>query len=150
MSDPITVIIPGDPFGKQRPRFRSNGGTYTPSATRNYEKAVATLAAAEMRGRSPLTEPVQIELKAHFPIPKSWSEKKRMDAILGRVRPTCSPDLDNIIKAIGDGLNGVAYRDDSLIVSVTAMKVYGQSPFVVATIKPINGSQASITGECNE
>ncbi len=35
MSEPITVIIPGDPHGKQRPRFRANGSTYTPTPTRS-------------------------------------------------------------------------------------------------------------------
>jgi Holliday junction resolvase RusA-like endonuclease len=140
MSEPITVIIPGDPHGKQRPRFRANGSTYTPTPTKNYEKAVATLASVEMRGRPILTEPVQVEMKAVFPIPNSWSEAKKLDAILGRIRPTCSPDIDNIFKSLADGLNGVVYRDDSLIVSIMAQKVYGQEPLVVATVKPITGS----------
>ncbi len=111
---------------------------------------MATLAAVEMRGRTAMTEPVQVEMKAVFPIPKSWSEAKRMDAILGRIRPTCSPDIDNIFKSVADGLNGIAYRDDSLIVSVTASKVYGQSSFVVATVKPINGSESVSEAQSQE
>lgn len=142
MNEPITVIIPGDPHGKGRPRFRRNGGTYTPSATVAYEAAVGTLATREMRGREPLTIPVHVELRAHFPIPKSWPEAKRMDALLGRLRPTGGFDIDNICKAVLDGMNKIAYRDDSLVVSITASKVYAQSPFVVATVKAIDGSES--------
>lgn len=141
MSEPITVIIPGDPQGKQRPRFRKNGkGTYTPKQTRDYEGTIRLLASREMAGKEPLNIPVALELRAHFAIPQSWSQAKKMDALLGRVRPTAGLDVDNIVKAIMDGMNKVAYRDDCLVVSVTASKVYGQSPFVVATVKPINGS----------
>lgn len=143
MNEPLTIMVPGQPHGKQRPRFRKGGSTYTPTPTKNYEKFVATIAAAEMRSRAPMDCPVVIELRAHFEIPKSWSESKRTDALLGRIRPTGSPDLDNIVKSISDGLNGVAYRDDSRIVAIQASKVYGHHAFVVATVKPIEGSQAT-------
>lgn len=140
MSDPITIMIPGAPHGKGRPRFRCNGSTYTPSHTRNYETAVGHIAAKEMAGRDPITTPVHVELRAHFEIPKSWPAGKRTDALLGRIRPTGGFDLDNICKAVLDGVNKIAYRDDSLVVSIRASKVYGQQPFVVATIQPIEGS----------
>lgn len=143
MSEPLTIMIPGDPHGKQRPRFRANGSAYTPTPTKAYEKAISTIAAAEMQGREPLDGPVIVEMRAHFEIPKSWPEAKRMDALLGRIRPTGSPDLDNIVKSLCDGLNGVAYRDDSRVVAITASKVYGHRPFVVATVKPITGSVAT-------
>lgn len=143
MIEPITVIIPGDPHGKGRPRFRRNGSTYTPSHTRNYETAVGMITTREMAGREPITLPVHVELRAHFPIPKSWSRTKQMDALVGRIRPTGGFDIDNICKAVLDGMNKIAYRDDSLVVSIHASKVYGPKPFVVATIKPITGSEAT-------
>jgi Holliday junction resolvase RusA-like endonuclease len=40
------------------------------------------------------------------------------------------PDLDNIVKAITDGMNGVVYEDDSQIVSLHATKVYGTDAMV--------------------
>ena len=40
----MRIVIPGEPRGKQRPRFsRRTGATYTPSETVQYEKAVKAL-----------------------------------------------------------------------------------------------------------
>lgn len=48
----------------------------------------------------------------------------------GRIRPIIKPDTDNIIKAVLDALNGLAYEDDSEVVSVTAKKYYSAEPRV--------------------
>jgi Holliday junction resolvase RusA-like endonuclease len=76
-------------------------------------------------------------LRAIFPVPASWSERKRQQAITGDIKPGKKPDLDNIAKAWNDALNGVAYRDDSLICQMTLDKRYGPQPLVVVTIKPM-------------
>lgn len=143
MSEPITILVQGDPHGKGRPRMGKGGNVYTPHATRSYESLVGFVANREMQGREPIAEPVHIDLRAHFKIPVSWSKAKQTDALLGRIRPTSGFDLDNICKAILDGMNGIAFRDDSQVVSINASKVYGQHPFVVATVRPITGSQAT-------
>jgi len=39
------------------------------------------------------------------------------------------PDLDNYIKLVLDALNGVFYKDDSLICSIHAKKIYTTKPF---------------------
>jgi Holliday junction resolvase RusA-like endonuclease len=40
--------------------------------------------------------------------------------------PTVPPDLDKLIRAVLDGLTGVAYKDDGQVVKITAVKIYGQ------------------------
>ena len=50
-------------------------------------------------------------------------------------RPTKKPDLDNIIKAIADSLNGIAYKDDAQIVELKSKKFYSDTPRVEVTIK---------------
>ena len=40
------------------------------------------------------------------------------------LQPTLKPDTDNIAKIICDGLNGIAYKDDKQIVSLTVLKVW--------------------------
>ena len=41
---------------------------------------------------------------------------------------TGKPDLDNVAKAILDGLNAVAFEDDSQIVGLQITKSYGERP----------------------
>ena len=69
-------------------------------------------------------EPVTLRIIARFLPPKSVSNKKQREMIEGDVLPLKKPDMDNIIKVVADALNGVAYHDDTQIVSVIAKKVY--------------------------
>lgn len=41
-----------------------------------------------------------------------------------RQHATTKPDIDNIIKAVLDGLNGVAFKDDKQVTSIKATKFY--------------------------
>ena len=100
---------------------------------------IRTAAMDELAGQAPFDEPVEFILRAVFPVPSSWSERKRQMAIAGLIKPGKKPDLDNITKAWNDALNGVAYRDDCLICRMTLDKRYGPQPFVVVTVQPIVG-----------
>ena len=53
----------------------------------------------------------------------------------GLISPTKKPDLDNIAKAILDSLNGIAYKDDSQIVSLLISKKYSDRPRVEIALK---------------
>jgi Holliday junction resolvase RusA-like endonuclease len=44
--------------------------------------------------------------------------------IEGTERPTKKPDIDNIVKAILDGMNGIVYVDDKQVVDLNLTKVY--------------------------
>jgi len=140
MSETLTIVIPGVPQGKGRPRFSGKSGTaYTPAKTRAYENTVGRLAWLEMRGRAQFTGPLHLEMRAHMPIPASWNRERKNAALLGSLRPTGKPDIDNLLKAIADGLNGIAYADDAAIVSVSCSKVYAAGePFVVTTIRSVS------------
>lgn len=113
---PIRFTVPGTPVAKGRPRISVCGGqarAYTPAKTVAYEGLAALAAQDAMAGRVPIDGPVRIEVIAWFPIPASWSKRKRADALAGRLHHVSRPDGDNILKALGDGLNGVCWRDDS-------------------------------------
>jgi Holliday junction resolvase RusA-like endonuclease len=70
-------------------------------------------------------------------VPPSWSKKKRSAALNNAVRPTGKPDIDNLIKTIGDALNGIMWRDDSQIVMLQARKFYATEPFTVLTVEAL-------------
>ena len=143
MTEPVTISLQGVPQGKGRARAFMRGGHighYTPEKTRSYEGMIRTAAMETLGDRAPLDEPLEFVLRAVFPVPASWSERKRQQAILGDIKPGKKPDLDNIAKAWNDALNGVAYRDDSLICQMTLDKRYGVQPLVVVTVRPIGGA----------
>lgn len=132
-----TLVIPGEPVAKGRPKLGTVNGhamAFTPPKTRRYEDIVRQTAVREWN--RPLLADVPIYLRATFArgIAASWPRKKREAALANTLRPTGRPDLDNMLKAITDGLNGVVYLDDALIVEITATKMYAAEPLVAVTL----------------
>jgi len=125
---PITIRLGGVPKGKGRPRFvRATGHAFTPAATRSYEAALRLAAQDVMGDRAPLSGPLRVIVAASFAIPRSWSKRKRLDALVGTLRPTVKPDLDNLLKCL-DALNGVVFDDDKQVVDATVLKTYADRP----------------------
>lgn len=106
----------------------------TPEKTVAYEGLIAHAAAQVMAGAPPLTGPVWLNVEMHFGVPASWSKKKREQALLGLIRPTKKPDFDNVLKAVCDGLNGVAWVDDAQVVGGDFKKVYSDRPRVSVVV----------------
>lgn len=133
----ITFEVPGEPRGKGRPRFnRQTGNTYTDSETRAYEdKIVAYYRKSYGSHKWPDSAFIAVEVIAHYQIPKSTTKTIRAAMEVGTVRPSRKPDIDNVLKAVLDALNGVAYKDDSRVVFVAARKIYGNDPKLVIRIK---------------
>ena len=124
----MIIYIPGDPVGKERPRHTRSGNTYTPEKTKAYE---AKVAAAWKKKQGPMfTGPVRVRIAAHYAIPKSATKAKQEAMLKGKIRPTKRPDIDNVIKCLTDGANGVAYKDDAQIVTIAATRYYAREPGV--------------------
>jgi Holliday junction resolvase RusA-like endonuclease len=132
----IKLTIPGKPMAKQRPRVLKNGITYTPRETVNYETLVRQLYIAE-HFQKQLDGPLQVRIKAYFPIPKSASKVKKAAMEAGDIRPTKKPDWDNVGKLITDALNNLAYHDDSQIVNCTVEKYYSKQSRVEVEIEEV-------------
>lgn len=110
--------------GKPEPQGRGRASTFNagnrkitvrdPIKSRNWKRDVAVLA-KNMRVRL-MEGPLRVVMTFYLSRPKSlpkrdvWHVKK--------------PDVDNLSKAVGDALNGIAYNDDSQIVRLTAHKQY--------------------------
>lgn len=140
MTDPVILVIPGDPRGKGRPRFsRASGRVFTDGRTANAEGVMKVIAMEAMGERAPLEGALEMNFRAVLPIPASWSKRKIQAAMRGELMPTKTPDLDNLLKLAWDGLNSVVYLDDSQIVSVSASKEYGPQPLTAITVRPIAG-----------
>jgi crossover junction endodeoxyribonuclease RusA len=65
---------------------------------------------------TPIDEPVELTVIFYLPRPKS---------VLTRSFPAVMPDLDKLIRAVGDSLTDAGIiRDDSRIITITARKLY--------------------------
>ena len=122
----MKIVIPIKPEPKGRPRFSRSGHAYTPQKTKQYEDYVRILARrAVIR---PMEGGIYITIHFYLPIPKSWSKRDKQLAKDKAIRPAVTPDIDNLAKAILDGLNGIVYADDKQIVDMTLRKFYGEEP----------------------
>lgn len=134
-----TFDVPGEPKGKMRPKASSFGGharVYTPSKQVEYENWVRLCYRRAYPEAEPFDRPLMVSLLIFLPIPKSESRKKRALMANGEILPTKKPDVDNVMKSVLDALNGLAYRDDSLICVASASKKYAESPKVLVEITP--------------
>lgn len=130
----IQFFVPGKPVGKGRPRFTRSGHVFTPERTRTYEQAVAWECRKAMQGKEPSTLPQHVSIGVSIKPPKSWSKAKTAKALHGEIKPG-KPDIDNFLKAILDGCNGVAFVDDAQVISVYATKQYAEEEGVHVVIE---------------
>lgn len=134
-----SFVIPGIPVAKGRPRLTTRGGfarAYTPDKTRRFETMVADVARAAIGPIDPYSGAVELEAHFSLPIPKSWNKRDKAAAMAGTLRPQSKPDIDNFLKAIADGMNGIVYVDDCQIVSARLTKFYGDEPGIAVTVRP--------------
>ena len=135
---PVKFEVLGVPVGKGRPKFSTVNGhavAYTPAKTANYETLVRLSYQQKYAGCTfEKNAPLMADITALFPIPKSASKKLQAKMLSGAVRPTKKPDCDNIIKAVLDALNGVAYYDDSQVVKICIRKRYDTNPRTIIEI----------------
>lgn len=135
----VTFTIHGAPFAKQRPRsgFNKHIGravTYNTAANEAFEGTVAGVAAGVFP--EPLQGPVSITVEAVFCPAASWSKKRRA-AAMGQPH-TQKPDGDNILKAIKDGLNRIAWADDAQVADSRVVKRWGERAETRVTVKGIS------------
>lgn len=115
-------VVKGRPVPKGRPRHNGRV-TYTPKRTLDYEKRVAEAFKKSNERVFMNGEPVFADIRFYFKIPKN-ATKKEVARIKAAPHYNKKVDLDNLEKAILDGLNGVAFADDSQVVEKYSVKWY--------------------------
>lgn len=129
----VTFTIPGKPFAKQRHRVGSFGGrarAFNTKDNERFESVIRTIAAPLFA--LPMDGPIRLTVEATFAPAESWSGKKKAAAI-GQPH-TQKPDLDNIAKAAKDGLNRIAWHDDSQVSELIMRKAWGPRAETTVTI----------------
>lgn len=125
----VKFVIPGEPIAKERPRLGKNGRVYTPNKTHNFE----TMCSLAYGNRHYFTGNLRVELLFKFKVPKSYTKKNKEKALNGNIGPT-KKDIDNCIKAVLDGLNGKAWKDDRYIHEIIAKKQFAEKSEIIVEI----------------
>jgi len=138
MTFQLFFTVEGTPVGKGRPKFARRGNfvtAYTPTKTRTYESLIAEAARKAMGSSEPLETPVAAYIYIVVPVPQSYPKKRRDACLNGLERPTKKPDIDNIVKAFLDSMNGIVYKDDTQVVNLHSTKNYGTVGLVEVMVK---------------
>jgi Holliday junction resolvase RusA-like endonuclease len=113
---------------------------------RPWRSAVSFEASEATAGLPVITGPVQLKVEFVFPRPKGHFGTGRNADSLKASAPTyvqTKPDLDKLVRAIGDAISGIAIRDDAQIAHVDVWKVYGEPARAAIEIAPLTETPAA-------
>ena len=126
MSNRIQFIVYGKPaqMGSKKAFVRGGRAIITDDNSekrRQWANAVSSVAAEVMRGRDLISSPVRLRALFYFRRPNSHYGSGRNATTLKSSAPELhsqTPDLDKLIRCLGDALTGIVFRDDALIWSM--------------------------------
>jgi crossover junction endodeoxyribonuclease RusA len=123
----LQMTVPGRPVPKARPRMGANGHVYTPAETKAAEGAIGWAARSILRGRRPASGPLLVTAVFYV------ADRRRRD-------------VDNLLKTVMDGLNRIAWDDDSQVVQVSALIVLDRlDPHTEVTVTELPGVPCALT-----
>jgi len=122
----VSFSIPGNPTALKRARIGRRGPfsrMYDPPENREAKDTLAVFASKAMKGSALLEGPLRLDVTFYFVRPRSKTRKRPPDPY---PYPDSKPDVDNLVKLLADGCNGIVYRDDAQIVNLVARKRWAQ------------------------
>lgn len=134
----ITFFVPGVPAPQGSKTAKCVNGKaimWEASAkVKEWRATVTATAQIQMIAKhiETITDPVELVLDFRLPKPKS----------VKRDTPDVKPDLDKLVRAVGDALTkSQIYKDDALVIALSASKSYSQEPGVWISIVRCNRSE---------
>lgn len=137
----LTIVVPGlvVPWARPRKRRHADGSEHwhNKPEVESYLAVVRHEARLVVGDDPPFEKEIGLELSLLkvWPVPGSWSNKRRRMVLDGSIPKTTRPDLHNSIKGFKDAVRHVVYRDDAQVVSYgRCAKVYGDRPRLEARL----------------
>lgn len=143
----MKLTILGTPQPKQSARFRSvkigNKSfvkSYQKKEVLNAEKNIAYDIKQQLpAGFKPISEAIKVKILFVFPPLTSWNKKTENIFNSGvTLYKDKKPDIDNLQKLVCDAMQGVVYLNDSQIVDMHCVKIFGPVPMIEVTVKNIH------------
>ena len=94
------------------------------------EIAGAAVSAMQKQGVTMLEREHPVSVRAEFYFAKPKSTKKSV------IAKTTKPDVDKLLRSVLDALTGMVFEDDSQVIEVTGLKLFGTPERVELTIGP--------------
>lgn len=143
----MSLVFHGEPRGKARPRFvRRSGRTYNPKRTVEYEEKLRRAWQSIHYNQCFNSGALSVRIDAYYKIPQHATIADRERMMNGELVPLKKPDIDNVQKIILDALNGIAYRDDAQVATITATKHYSIDPRVEIVVEEIDSISDILKG----
>lgn len=102
----VSFTVDITPLPQPRPRVVRNHA-FEPKRITDYKNAIATVAKIHMQGKPPMSGLVQVSM--------AFRKNRRLGSRL-------YGDIDNLVKAVLDALNGICFSDDALVVRLFTEK----------------------------
>jgi crossover junction endodeoxyribonuclease RusA len=114
------------------------GGESNAKKLKPWRASIAAEAGEQMNGQPLESGPVRLYGAFYFPRPKSHYGTGRNAGVLKASAPkhiTKVPDLDKLVRAVGDALTNVVLRDDAQIVHLYVWKLWGEAARCEITVE---------------
>ena len=129
----IEFVVNIAPMGAVRMTQRGKWKSNTAQRYLSYKRIIGLV--AKKYFKEPAVDPVNASIEFYYPIPASWSKKKKLEAAEGKILPAVKPDIDNCVKGIFDSLNKIAWKDDNLVTGLQTKKYYSDRPRIVIRVE---------------
>ena len=145
MKQRYTIIVDGIPKTKGSMKYvgKKRGKAVLTSTCKGLKAWEKKIAAEANKQEIQLLTNVKLDLEFCLPRPKNHYRAN------GEVKPrflmmlhTTKPDLDKLVRAATDALQGIAYKDDSVVWTGERKKLYAHKPGDEGVIIRIEGEKA--------
>ena len=121
----MKIIIEGDPHPMARPRV-VNGHVYYLSRDIEWRETIRWTCLQALQNRERYEGPLEVRVKFYRKLNPSSKQ---------------FGDIDNLLKGLFDGMNGIVFKDDSQIVKVVAEKYCDkENPRAEVEVMPLRGA----------
>ena len=126
----ISFVVYGEPIPQGSTRAFIPKGWKRPIITADNKRTkpwrqdvkAAALEAMEKANVPLMGKGVAVSLACHFYFVRPKSAKSSV------IHKTTRPDLDKLVRSVGDALKGIVYEDDSQVVSLSLIKEFAPRP----------------------